>query len=136
MAIVRNSMETKLDQSFQLSEVRNKRTTSVLSRLLDHIGAAPQGVVSLNPPPLKETYSDGIVVRIEWVHENIQDDNLFVWDGPVCSTTKLTITTHFNPNHPQILQGVVFWENSALLETGTFTSSDGAKLLSGKKYRP
>ena len=43
------------------------------------------------------------------------------------------------PNHPKsskILQGALFWEKTALLETGTFTSSNGAKLLPGKKYRP
>ena len=39
---------------------KQKWTTSVVSRLLDHIGTAPQGAVSLNPPPLKETYSDGL----------------------------------------------------------------------------
>ena len=53
-------METKLNQSFQLSEVRNKSEQFVVSRLLDHNGAAPQDIVSLNPPPLKETYSDGL----------------------------------------------------------------------------
>ena len=57
---VRNSVKTKLDQSFQLSEVRNKSKLSVVSPLLDHKGVAPQGVFSLNSPPLKETYSDGL----------------------------------------------------------------------------
>ena len=35
------------------------------------------------------------------------------------------------PNHPKsskILQGAFLGENAALLETGTFTSSNGAKL--------
>ena len=44
-----------------------------------------------------------------------------------------------NPNHPkssEIFQGALFWRNTALLETGTFTSSNGVKLLPGKKYRP
>ena len=42
-----------------------------------------------------------------------------------------------NPNHSKILQGALFLgEKLALLETGTFTSSNGAKLLPGKKYRP
>ena len=44
-----------------------------------------------------------------------------------------------NPNHPKsikILQGALFWKNSALLETGTFTSSsNGAKLLPGKEVQ-
>ena len=45
----------------------------------------------------------------------------------------------YDPNHPKaikILQGALFGKDSALLETGTFTSSNGAKLLPGKKYRP
>ena len=32
-----------------------------------------------------------------------------------------------NPNHPK--SSKIFWKNAALLETGTFTSSNGAKLL-------
>ena len=44
-----------------------------------------------------------------------------------------------NPNHPKsskILKGHFFGkQKSALLETGTFTSSNGAKLLPGKKYQ-
>ena len=36
---------------------------------------------------------------------------------------------------PQIFQAALFWTNSAVLETGTFTSSNAAKLLPGKKYR-
>ena len=35
----------------------------------------------------------------------------------------------------QILRETLFWKDSALLETGTFTSSNGAKLLPGKQYR-
>ena len=65
----RNSMETKLGQSFQLSEVETKkRTTSVVSRLLDHKGAAIQGpdprtlLILFNPLPLKEIYSEGFSV--------------------------------------------------------------------------
>ena len=49
------------------------------------------------------------------------------------------IVLNNNPNHPKsckILQGPLFGENSALLETDTFNSSNGAKLLPGKKYRP
>ena len=45
----------------------------------------------------------------------------------------LTLTT---PKSSKILQGALFEKNSALLETGTFTSSNVAKLLPGKKYRP
>ena len=43
-----------------------------------------------------------------------------------------------NPNHPKsikILQGALLWKHSALLETGTFTSSNGAKLLPGKEVQ-
>ena len=49
-------------------------------------------------------------------------------------------TRTINPNHPKsykILQGALFWrKKSSLLETGTVTSSNGAQLLPGKKYRP
>ena len=48
----------------------------------------------------------------------------------------ITIKLQLNPNHPKILQRALFWKNSALLETDTFTSSNAAKLLPGKKYRP
>ena len=44
----------------------------------------------------------------------------------------LILTT---PNPPKSSQWHFFWKNSALLETGTFTSSNGAKLLPGKKFR-
>ena len=50
-------METKLDKSFQLSEVRNKSKLSVVHRLLNHKGA-----ISINPPIQTDQ-----VVGIEWV---------------------------------------------------------------------
>ena len=56
-------METKLGQSFQaLRSEKQKRTTLVVSQLLDHRGAAilvqiRNSDVSLNPQPLKEIYS-------------------------------------------------------------------------------
>ena len=54
------------------------------------------------------------------------------------STTTIELEYSY-PNHPKsckILQGAPLWKNSVLLETGIFTSSNGAKLLPGKKYRP
>ena len=36
--------------------------------------------------------------------------------------------------HPPNPPRGTFWKNSALLETGNFTSSNGVKLLPGKKY--
>ena len=62
---------------------------------------------------------------------------------PRCTPKHLVVVTlllsYVYPNHPtscKILQGALFGENSTLLETGTFTSSNGAKLLPCKKYRP
>ena len=40
-----------------------------------------------------------------------------------------------NPNHPKSSKGHFFGKKTAQLETGTFTSSNGAKLLLDKKYR-
>ena len=45
-------------------------------------------------------------------------------------TAALTLTTQNPP------KGTFFEKKSALLETGTFTSSNGAKLRPGKKYKP
>ena len=50
----------------------------------------------------------------------------------------ITILFYFvNPNHHfNIFQGALLGKKSALLETGTFTSSNEATLLPGKRYRP
>ena len=48
----------------------------------------------------------------------------------------LTLTPPNPQKSSKILHGALFWKMFALLETGTFTSSNGAKLLPGKKYRP
>ena len=45
----------------------------------------------------------------------------------------LTLTTQ---NPPKFSKGHFHGQISSLLETGTFTSSNRAKLLPGKKYRP
>ena len=41
-----------------------------------------------------------------------------------------------HPNPSKSSKWHFFWKHSALLETGTFTSLNGAKLLPGKKYMP
>ena len=47
---------------------------------------------------------------------------------PLMNVSYIETNSFFNPNHPKSCK--------ILLETGTFTSSNGAKLLPGKKYRP
>ena len=42
----------------------------------------------------------------------------------------------FNPNHQRSSKGHFLGEKPALLESGTFASSNGEKLLPGMKYRP
>ena len=67
-------------------------------------------------------------------HHSVHCD--IFWLIPLSSPESfMEFLTSINPNYPKsskILQGAL----SSLLETGTFTASNGAKLLPGKKYRP
>ena len=61
-----------------------------------------------------------------WIHA--------LYESILLLSLLLLILTTQNPSNAT--KGHFFGKNSVLLETGTFTCSNGANLLPGKKYRP